>query len=337
MVDLDFLSGDPPDTALPDSLSELIRVYQSKASQSSLREATFGADSTSSVYEFQKVLRQLALFYTSVSQSNTPEFFSFLLSGVPFAMDNHSLRSSCLSDFVSPNFIFSMPNLFNFLRTNAQIFSLIVFSAIEERRIDHQFISFSTIPALFQNGWCIEESDLWSEFLSHYLTHISAYCDYVGPTSPHLAPFRAFFIQKLILDYLPLSVSSDLGKFLFHPEARRARVQFTFDAAKLLHRDYIRIINSTARGIMSKLRLHLARVPLSVRRLLTNISNSPFKFGSCAKSGLEKASFFFVNCALIPVIREPILLGIDVDPVFLLDDLADMFFYFNFLDVLLPQ
>jgi hypothetical protein len=42
------------------------------------------------------------------------------------------------------------------------------------------------------------------------------------------------------------------------------------------------------------------------------------------QTGVALSSFLFVNCALVPVLRKPILIGVDAESCFVTDDLANL-------------
>jgi hypothetical protein len=53
-------------------------------------------------------------------------------------------------------------------------------------------------------------------------------------------------------------------------------------------------------------------------------------------SGEELATFFFLVCLIIPVIKKPSFIGVDTDPSYALDDLANMFFFTHFSSLVPP-
>jgi hypothetical protein len=225
-----------------------------------------------------------------------------------------------------------MPRFINLLRSTPTFFSFLVFNYIDQTPERAHLLSFSCVPAIFQNGWCLEESALWSSFLTSYSAHLTS----LPLNSAHFLPFRAFFLQKLGTDYLPRVLFDELEVLLFQTEANEERLQFDFDEDSfgLLPIVYINTLTKTARKIVALLNLHLSRIPVSVRSLLKSISERSMKICGFPLNGIDLSMFFFLECLFLPVIRKPSLVGVDTDPSYVLDDLAHLFFFSHFISLM---
>jgi hypothetical protein len=149
------------------SLSDLIRAYQSYHNSPLVHSNYFSSDFLSLISTYQQSLRRLSLFHTTVRAIDSG-LFPLILSGN--LMPNPSLPRFPLA-FPDLNVFTSLPNFLNFLRQHPTFFSFLICSAIETHPRESQLLSFSAIPAIFQNGWCDEESLLWTQFLEKYMQH----------------------------------------------------------------------------------------------------------------------------------------------------------------------
>ena len=320
----------------PPDLAELISLYQAKLQESKSHSSQISNESLESVYKLQNVLRQSSVLYNAICKCDHVYLCAFLLSG-NINVTTKEKKPFFTRAFKNQNFVNQSTYLITFLRENLHFTASLFFTAIENKIIDAKFISFSTIPTLFQNGWCVEEDMLWSTFLSCYLRKFETISQ-IDPNSPLFFPFKAFFFQKLSLDYLQLSLAPVLQSFIDDQDIPALRVNFEFDATHMQPKQYIIRIQQAGNAIIKNLELHLDRVPLSVRRLLTQISASMMKIGFNQYSDVNLANFFFVNCCVVPVILEPHLIGLDAagSPQFVFDDLANLFFFSNFMNVRFP-
>ncbi|OHS96173.1 hypothetical protein TRFO_10086 [Tritrichomonas foetus] len=325
-----------PHTELSKKLIDFILEYQSKIQASCSHSSQVTNDSLDSLYKLQNVLRQSSVLYNAICKSDVVVLCALLLSG-NINSTTKEKKPFFTRAFSNSNFVNQSTYLITFLRDNLHFTATLFFKAIESNTIDAKFVSFSTIPTLFQNGWCVEEDLLWSTFLTCYLRQFDL-MDQIDPNSKLFFPFKAFFLQKLSLDYLQLALAPDLQSFIDDQDIPSLRVNFEFDAIHMMPKLYINRIQQAAISIIKKLELYLDRVPLSVRRLLTQISASIMKIGFNQYSDISLSNFFFVNCCLVPVITEPHLIGLDAagSPQFVFDDLANLFFFSNFNNMRFP-
>lgn len=313
--------------------ADLVREYQWRINASFQSETVSNEEAVQLVYKFQNVLRQFSLFFTGIRQNRLP---AFLISGNLVTMSD---KKSCFSSaFPNMNFITTIPNYLNFLRSHTHFLANIMYNSIEKwDRKMAETIGYSTIPSLFQNGWCAEEDALWCDFLVHYVDRICGVeSGFDVPDGKHFAVFRGFFIEKLCLDYLQVSLFPDLERINWDPNIRNERVRLKFDGNHLLPSEYIRKLEVTAKSILEKLRINLPRVPVSVRRLLAQISEKELRIGICKLNGVRLACLFFINCALVPILNDPYLIGIEKREAFVFEDLANLFFFCNFQAIRYP-
>jgi hypothetical protein len=113
-------------------------------------------------------------------------------------------------------------------------------------------------------------------------------------------------------------------------------LQFHFDGEVLLPRLYIATLEKTGHEIAGAMRLHLSRVPPSVRILLAGISRLTLRVCGLPLSGTDLANLFFVVAVFLPAIKTPSFIGVDTDPSYALDDLAHLFFFSNFKSLVPP-
>jgi hypothetical protein len=271
--------------------------------------------------EYQSSLRRLSLLLTTIG-TKTARLYSLVLSG-NLVFDATRAISRWTNAFPNANILTSMPSFLNFLRQNPQFFSFLIFSSNSHKPADAHFLAYSTIPAIFQAGWCVEESVLWLQFLESYLEHMVTRCKSLTINSPHLKPFEAFFLQKLAFDFIQVSMVADVEALLFTSRAKECRLQFKKAGPYLVPDEYMDIVFTGALSIVDKLRSQMWRVPIVVRRLLATISRLSLRI-PLPHTGVDLACFFFVSCVLVPVLKDPIIMGIDEDSCFVTDDLANL-------------
>ncbi|KAK8900351.1 hypothetical protein M9Y10_002677 [Tritrichomonas musculus] len=311
------------------SLKELILLYQSKLRSSSSHKSQVTEESLDALYKLQNALRQTSVLYNAICNSDPIQLCALLLSGNISSMSKVK-KPYFTRAFSNKSFVNQSTYLIAFLRENLHFTANLFFKAIDTKAVDPKFLSFSTIPTLFQNGWCVEEDLLWSTFLTCYLRLMerTVLSDH---NSPLFYPFKAFFLQKLSLDYLQLALASDLQSFVDDKDITSLRVHFEFDAINMVPKLYMNRIHQSAKNIINKLNFYENRIPLSIRRLLAHISSSQITINKVTYRDINVANFFFVNCCLLPVLSEPYMIGLDTTttPQFVFDDLYNLFFYSN--------
>jgi len=190
------------------STADLMRFYLPELSQSFTSSREICRAGLPTVEEFQKTLRCLSLFYAAISDAQSSHFLPMVVTG------NLRIGTDRVMRDCSPAFDASFLSIFSrfppFLRTDPAYFSHLMYFVIEKDPSKAIFVAFSTIPVVFRNGWCYEESELWSVFLQHYVDHVCRHSRDVPPDSPHFLPIHSFFLHKLGLDYLRLAVVNDL-------------------------------------------------------------------------------------------------------------------------------
>jgi hypothetical protein len=325
----------PPLNSLEsESLPQLIRIYQSYTNTTFLRYSFFSTKFLSALSFYQRSLRRLSLLHTTLDAPSS-QLFELLLSG-SLISDPDPDRPLPRMSLAFPNtqIFMSIPFFINFLRSHPKFFSFLMFSHIAKYPDDAHALSFSTISTVFQTGWCVEESVLWLNFLEEYLLHIANLSGGIDPSSPHLKPYSAFFIQKLAFDFIQLCLFDDIERLLSISDIKACRVHFVHVGPQLVPDKYIQILADATCSIVSKFRFHLSRIPPVVRRLLTSISNVTLKISSFPNSGVSLATFFFITAAIAPILKAPVLIGISEPPSFVTDDIADILFHMNCPSVL---
>jgi hypothetical protein len=191
------------------SLADLIRMYQSEFGFPATQGEEISNKLLPSISEFQRTLRGLSLFYAAISNVNGRFFLPLVVTG-NLRLGAARPAPHYSAAFPDMNTLTSLPNYLTFLRNRPRYFSFLMCKLIERDADMAPLISFSTIPAVFQNGWCYEESERWSRFLQSYVDHLYRSNQPLLPESAHFVPIRSFLLQKLGLEYLQLSVVSDL-------------------------------------------------------------------------------------------------------------------------------
>lgn len=315
------------------SLKDLILKYQSTLQSSCNHSTQITNNSLELLSKFQNFLRQSSILYNAICKYDPEQLCALLLSGNIVSMTKNK-KPHFTRAFPNQSFVNQSTYLIQFLRENLHFTATLFFKAIQDNLVDAKFVSFSTIPTLFQNGWCVEEDLLWSTFLTCFLCQMDAVKP-LDPNSPLFYPFKAFFIQKLSLDYFQITLAPDLQSFIDDKDISALRVNFDFDAVHMMPTQYINRISKAASNIMQKMSMYLSIVPLSVRRLLAQISATQLVINYNTYNDLELANFFFINCCLLPAISEPHMIGLDAagSPQFVFDDLANLFFFSNYMNL----
>jgi hypothetical protein len=317
------------DFDIPHSIADLIRAYQSQFNPLTSLDLSRSESYFESISRFQILLRQLCLIYGTVNDDPPSQFLPVLLS-VNFSAANVARLPRFTSAFSDMNILTSLPRFINVLRSDLTFFAFIVFNFLDHSSSQAPLLCFSAIPGVFQCGWCLEEANLWGLFLVHYVERLYSAGVILRLDSVHFLPFRAFLLQKLGTEYLPRVAGAALDRLVYDTRAREERVYFTFDGARLLPIQYIETLKEVARTITRNMRRFFSLVPGSVRGFLARVSEKSLKVGGIELAGAELASFLFVFCALVPVIRKPAFIGVNTDSVFMLDDLAHLLLYSNF-------
>ncbi|OHT00269.1 hypothetical protein TRFO_33050 [Tritrichomonas foetus] len=430
----------------PRITSEKVADFQLKLKLANSNSSKISNENFNCLFNLQSVNRQMSIIHSSIlginngscnytsSNLNENQFNSandcqkicaLLLAGniqqKPKIKEQYVTKA-----FKNQNIVNQAAYLITFLRDQPKFTAKIFFKAMKiENYEDAKFISFSTIPALYQNGWCIEENNLWMQFLDYYtenieqstmtieknitvisekyltqkqqnniplvqtsennnhtrssnafkaLSHLKS--AFNNPSSryslstknhassnqnnpskhfdnsnengknnllhnkdfkyePHsnfYLPLQSFFISKLSLDYLPMAVAPTLNEISHDFELQKLRVVFEFDAAHMVPLKYIQKLFKYAQNIVEMLELHLNRVPLSIRRFLLLLSEKTLKFGEKEYTGNSLSTFFFLSCCLLPIIKEPQLIGVDASFVgdFVFEDLSNIFLFQHF-------
>lgn len=304
---------------------QALLVRQKAASNRNLKE------DLDSIDNYQNNHRQASVLYTALAHADKIQHLvKYFISG-NLLSDTNFKKQNFTQAFNNSSFSNQITYYIMFLRENMHYTASLFYHSIREHKINIRFVAFSTIPTLFQQGWCMEEDLLWSSFLGKYMKLISSETK-TRLNSSVFEPITAFLLQSLANDFLQLSVLPDLRVLAHDNTVAHDRIKFTFNGLNLVPKEYIQKLYQTATLILEKMVNNLSHIPLSVRNLFSNATKLHFQIEAEKISGINCAVFIFLNCCLIPALKEPHLIGLNTDGCeqFILDDLANLFFFSNF-------